>query len=265
MGPNLRLFLILWIAGMTGVLSLLLVDISAVIAAIPLPEGTPPPDLPPPALLKLATVAQPAVLMSIAIIVGIFLAPKMGLHAPVAEAFANHEPLWPALRPQLMPAIIAGLASGIAIVITWVVAKPFMPAEFVVRAEEFNNFVPHAVRILYGGITEELLLRWGVMTFLIWLLSRIFRRLAPAAGPPHWILFVISIVVSAVTFGLGHLPVASMLAGELTVPIVIYVITANSLFGIAAGFLYWRRGLEAAMLAHMFAHVVLIAAIYLAF
>jgi len=54
-----------------------------------------------------------------------------------------------------------------------------------------------------------------------------------------------------------------MLAGSLTLPLVIYVITANSIFGIAAGFLYWKKGLEAAMIAHIFAHVVLISAIHL--
>jgi hypothetical protein len=48
-------------------------------------------------------------------------------------------------------------------------------------------------------------------------------------------------------------------------PLVVYVISANSLFGFVAGFLYWRRGLEAAMIAHMFAHVVLLAAIFLSF
>ena len=56
-----------------------------------------------------------------------------------------------------------------------------------------------------------------------------------------------------------------MLAGGLTAPIVVYVITANSIFGTVAGFLYWRRGLEAAMIAHISAHVVLITAIYFAF
>ena len=63
---------------------------------------------------------------------------------------------------------------------------------------------------------------------------------------------------------MGHLPIASMLAGGLTAPLVIYVITANSIFGIVAGFLYWRRGLEAAMIAHISTHLVLISAIYLA-
>jgi hypothetical protein len=59
---------------------------------------------------------------------------------------------------------------------------------------------------------------------------------------------------------MGHLPIAFVLGGGLTMPMVIYVVAANSLFGIVAGFLYWRIGLEAAMIAHIFVHVVLLAA-----
>ena len=259
MADNKRLFLIIWLAGMAGVLSFLLVDISALVMALPVPEGMPPPELPPPALLKLASVLQPAVLVSVAVIIGIWLAPKVGLHAPAAEAYANREPIWPSLRPQIVPGIAAGIVCGIAIVATWIIAKPSMPAEFVTRALDFNKFIPHAVRILYGGFTEEILLRWGLMTFLVWLFWRIFHR---GRSEVRAVFVIGAIVLSAIVFGAGHLPIASALSGGLTLPIVIYVIVANSLFGIAAGFLYWRRGLEAAMLAHMFAHVVLIAAIY---
>ena len=268
MTPTKRLFLILWLAGLAGVLSLLLVDVQAVIKALPLPEGTPPPDLPPPALLKLATITQPAVLMSIAVVIGMWLAPKVGLHAPGAEAFAHSRPVWPELKPQFLPGVVAGLACGVAIIAVWIAAKPFMGVEFVERAQEFNKFVPHSVRVLYGGFTEEILLRWGMMTFLIWLLAAILdRKRNPRDGgndeAPRSIFFVVAILVSAFLFGVGHLPIASALAGGLTPPIFLYVVIGNSIFGIVAGFLYWRRGLEAAMLAHISAHVVLIAVIYL--
>jgi membrane protease YdiL (CAAX protease family) len=261
MTQNKRLFLILWIAGLAGVLSLLLVDISALVAAIPLPEGSPPPELPPPALLKLVAIIQPAVLTSFAVLIGVWLSPKVGLHAPIAEAIARSEPILPGLKSQTLPGVIAGLVSGVAIVAVWIIAKPFLPEVFLARAEDFNRLIPHAVRIFYGGLTEEILLRWGVMTFLVWLMSLIFQRDRSA---PRGIIFVAAIFISAILFGLGHLPIASLLAGGLTVPVVGYVLSANSLFGIVAGFLYWRRGLEAAMLAHMSAHVVLITAIYLA-
>ena len=36
--------------------------------------------------------------------------------------------------------------------------------------------------------------------------------------------------------------------------------SANALFGFVAGFLYWRRGLEAAMIAHMVAHLIMVSA-----
>ena len=247
---------------MLGIASFLLVDLHALISAIPLPPGEPPVELPPPALLKLVSVIQPAIITTLAVVVGVWLSTSVGLHSPAAEAAANGEPFLSRLKPQILPGIIAGLLSGVAIVTSWVVAKPFLSAEFVARAQDFNKFMPHITRFLYGGFTEELLLRWGVMTFLIWAPWRLFQK---GQGRPRTGYFVGAILISAVLFGIGHLPIASMLAGGLTAPLVIYVITANAIFGIVAGFLYWKKGLEAAMIAHISAHLVLITAIYLAF
>ncbi len=247
---------------MLGVASFLFVDLPALLAAMPQRPGEPPVELPPPALLKLISVIQPTVITTLAVLVGVWLAERVGLHAPAAEAAARGDGFLSNLRPQILPGVIAGLATGVAIVASWVVAKPFLTAEFVTRAQEFNKFMPHITRFLYGGITEELLLRWGVMTFLVWVAWRLLQK---GEGEPKSIYFVGAIVLSAVIFGMGHLPIASMLSGGLTLPLVIYVIAGNSIFGIVAGFLYWRRGLEAAMLAHMSAHLVLILAIYLAF
>jgi hypothetical protein len=133
-----------------------------------------------------------------------------------------------------------------------------MPPELAARAEAFNRVMPAAFRLLYGGFTEELLLRWGVMTFFVWLPWRIFRK---GEGPPPTAYFVVAILASALLFGIGHLPVAVALSGTLNAPTVVFVIAANSLFGIVAGFLYWKRGLESAMIAHITAHIVLLTAI----
>jgi hypothetical protein len=40
------------------------------------------------------------------------------------------------------------------------------------------------------------------------------------------------------------------------------VIVANSAFGIVTGYLYWKYGLESAIVAHMLGHVVLVTATY---
>jgi hypothetical protein len=245
-------------AGLLGILSFLLVDLQAVIMSLP---QEPEVELPPPVLFKLITIIQPTVIMTVAVLVGVWLAERVGLHAPAAEAAAKGEGFLEKLKPQLLPGIIAGLASGVAIALSWIVAKPFFTDEFIARAQEFNKFMPHLTRFLYGGFTEELLLRWGIMTFLVWAAWRLFQK---GEGTPKSVYVVGAIIVSALVFGIGHLPIASMLAGGLSLPLVIYVITGNSIFGIVAGFLYWRRGLEAAIIAHISAHVVLISAIYLA-
>jgi len=255
-----RLFLVLWVLGIAGVLSFLMVDLEALIGMMPLPEDQKA-EMPPWYVIKLASVAQPAILVTLAVVIGVWLAPKVGLRAPATEAFAERRTILPELRPLILPGMVAGILSGIAIVACWLLFRPFLDAEFVVRSEAFNKLIPAAVRFLYGGLTEEVLLRWGMMTFLVWLFWQLFGRGSerPAGGA-----FVGAIMVSALLFGAGHLPIASMLSGGLTVPLTLFVITANSIFGIVAGFLYWRRGLESAIIAHIFAHVVLLSAVYFA-
>lgn len=243
---------------MLGTLSLLFLDLSAIIAAVPLPAGSDPVELPPMPLLKVISLIQPTVLITIAAAVGCGLASRVGLHAPAAEAFVSRENTLESLKPQIVVGIIAGILSGIAIIAAWMLAKPYLSPDFIARAEEFNRILPHATRFLYGGFTEEILFRWGLMTLLVWIAWKIFQK---GDGPPRAAFVIASIFISAVLFGAGHLPVASLLSGGLTFPLVMYVLIANSVFGIVAGFLYWKRGLESAMIAHIFTHVVLIAAI----
>ncbi|HSB27865.1 MAG TPA: CPBP family intramembrane glutamic endopeptidase [Pyrinomonadaceae bacterium] len=258
MRPKTKLFVILWIAGMTGILSFLLVDLSALLANLPATAGKAMPFSP--LGIKLLGVIQPTVLMSIAVLVGTTLARKVGLSAPAAEAVAQGQSLTSALKPQIVPAVIGGFAGGAAIVSIWLIWKRFLPPVFVSQAEKLSTVLPLPTRLLYGGITEELLLRWGVMTFLVWLAWRLFQR---GRGRPRPINFVIAIVISSVVFGMGHLPVASALGAGLTMTIVAYVVIANSIFGLVAGYLYWQRGLEAAIMAHMSAHVLFVTLMYL--
>ena len=251
-----RQFLILWIAGISGVLSFLLVDISALLAHLPVAAEAKMPFSP--LMLKLISLIQPAVLLSIAVFVGVALASRVGLFSPAAEAAADKGNVASALKPQIVPGLIGGLMGGIAIPLTWLLWKPFLPPVFVSRAEQLNKILPTLTRLLYGGITEELLLRWGVMTLLVWLAWRLLQK---GRGKPRVICFVSAIIISSVVFGLGHLPLASVLAVDFTVAIVSYIVVANSLFGLIAGYLYWKKGLEAAIIAHMLTHVVLIAAV----
>src|SRR5437762_559700 len=187
-----RLFLILWIAGMAGVLSILLIDLSALLANLPVAAGASMPF--PPLMAKLLSVLQTTVLLTIAVLVGVALAPKVGLSSPGAEAVAAGGNPFAVLKPQIVPALIGGFVAGVAIVLAWLLWKPFLPAIFVIRAERLNRSLPFPTRLLYGGITEEVLLRWGVMTFLVWLSWRLFQK---GPGQPRAIWFASAIIISS--------------------------------------------------------------------
>jgi hypothetical protein len=252
-----RLFFILLTAGLAGVFSFLLVDLSALVALLPVTTGTGIPRITP--AIKLLSLIQPAMLLALAVFSGVALAHRVGLSSPAAEAAASGSGVWPALKPQIVPGIIGGLSGGGSIVAITLLAKPFLSAETVERIAAFGRLVPLPTRLLYGGITEELLLRWGLMTLLVWVAWRFLQR---REGEPKAACVVGAIVISSLVFGVGHLPVAYMILPEATIVMTLYVIVANSIFGLIAGYLYWKRGLESAMLAHMLAHVVMLTASY---
>ena len=71
-----------------------------------------------------------------------------------------------------------------------------------------------------------------------------------------------AIIISAIIFGLGHLPFAFAIVPNANVALILYVISGNFIFGSTAGFLYWKKGLESAIMAHMMAHIVMLTAIW---
>ena len=252
-----RLFVILWLAGFAGVLSFLLVDLNALLSQLPVPAGKEVLRFTP--AIKFLSLIQPMVLMSAAVLIGVALASKVGLSSPVAEAAAGKRSIGSALKPQVIPGLIGGLIGGVAVIINWLSWKAFLPAEFVARSGQLNKLIPLPTRLLYGGFTEELLLRWGLMTLLVWAAWRLFQR---RQGEPSAYWFIGAIIVSSVIFGLGHLPILVALVPDASVALILYVVVGNSVFGLIVGYLYWKKGLESAMIAHMFAHVVMLTAIF---
>jgi membrane protease YdiL (CAAX protease family) len=65
-----------------------------------------------------------------------------------------------------------------------------------------------------------------------------------------------AIVAAAILFGLQHLPAASLTVA-VTPLITVRAIVLNGIGGVIFGAMYWKRGLEAAMLSHFAADLVL--------
>jgi membrane protease YdiL (CAAX protease family) len=86
------------------------------------------------------------------------------------------------------------------------------------------------------------------------LLAAGFTRLARRMRAPPQTGIRLAIVASALVFGVAHLPALTTAAGTPGTDTALFVVIANAAFGLAAGWLCWRRGLEAAILAHILAH-----------
>lgn len=238
--PRLRLGLFLWLAAMVGVVVVTVTMLPQLLGEFTLPA--------PLWVILLASLAQSSVLLALAVWSGVALAPKVGLGAPAFEAAATGRSVASALWPQLVPGLEAGVLGGIGLFAIGGYASPAALAEVQQRFE-----LPILGRVLYGGITEEVLLRWGLMTALVWLAWRFLQR---RQGTPRATNFWLAIVVSALLFAAGHLPAAAVLIGHLTAELVLFVVGVNTAFGVLFGWLYWRYGLEAAMIAHATAHLV---------
>ncbi|TXC67001.1 CPBP family intramembrane metalloprotease [Piscinibacter aquaticus] len=110
-----------------------------------------------------------------------------------------------------------------------------------------------AIGMLYGGLAEEVMMRWGVMSLLAWALWRAGRRSSASETQPSRRVVWAAIGASALVFALAHLPAVAQSA-PLSPALVARTLALNALGGIVYGWLYWRRGLESAMLAHASTH-----------
>src|SRR5690606_37422089 len=177
------------------------------------------------------------------------------LRAPVVEAVTgtgDGVTAREALRPQVVPALVGGVAGGVLLTVFYGIMAGSLPPEFVSVGK--GVALPWYSKLLYGGITEEILVRWGVMSFLVWASYRLTQRKDSEVGAHN---FVIGILIAALVFAAGHLPAALAISSQLTAPLVAYILVGNASFGVIAGYLYWKLGLECAILAHMVAHLVM--------
>jgi hypothetical protein len=197
--------------------------------------------------LQVASAVQGAVLVLIAAVMGVALAPRVGLAAPVVTAMASRAGVLEALRPQLVPGLVGG-GVGAAVILGF---HAFAPASL--DAIQPATPLPLVVRVLYGGVTEEVLVRWGLMTFVAWAGWRVLGRGSQRPSPG---IIWAAIAISALVFGASHLPSVTQSVTALSGYLAAYVIVGNALFGLVAGYLFWRYGLEAAVIAHVSAHVL---------
>ncbi|XAM51816.1 hypothetical protein TVTCOM_19290 [Terrisporobacter vanillatitrophus] len=108
--------------------------------------------------------------------------------------------------------------------------------------------------IIYGGIAEEVLLRLFTLSFIVFILYKVFARKKDKTNIPNSIYFI-SIFIAAILFAIGHLPMTMSIFGIVDMAVILRMLILNGIPGIFFGYLYWKKGLEYAIISHMFIHI----------
>ncbi len=251
---NWRVFFILWVAAILAsiaVLPYVLELQGSAIETMDLPISLP--------ALIAVQIVQGAVLFAIIIFAGMLFAGRVGLGTPILDSVARSESVSDKVRAILPLSVGLGVVASLLIIGMDLILQPALLKEIGDSANALNlqNAQPAVwkgfLASFYGGIAEEILLRLFVMSLLAWL-GRFVNK--TQEGKPTSVVFWTANILAAILFGLGHLPATAMLI-PLTPLVITRAILLNGIGGVIFGWLYWKRGLESAMVAHFSADIVL--------
>jgi hypothetical protein len=190
---------------------------------------------------------NPLVLLVLAAWCGALTAHRVGLYSVLAGTAGPES-----RQKGWALAAAVGLCSGVGLVVLDQIAAPWLgaPWERFLQQGSQPSVLVLGTGILYGGITEEILMRWGLMGSVTWALWALTGKRHPVRA------LVVAAVVTAGVFGAGHLPVLATQV-ELTSAVVARTLALNGLAALVYAWVFCRHHLEAAMLCHACTHAAM--------
>jgi len=170
---TLRPFLVLGVLGLAGVAALVPTLAPLLERIRGLPEAPPIPD----AALLLLLLAQPALLALVGVALGVAFAERAGFESWILRRSRGEAAAFQARRLPGTLALAALVATAVAALD--LVLRARFPASY--GALPRLDDIPAAARLaalLYGGVTEELVMRFGLMSALAVLGIRLLGRRA---------------------------------------------------------------------------------------
>ncbi|MDI9818500.1 MULTISPECIES: CPBP family intramembrane metalloprotease [unclassified Legionella] len=180
---------------------------------------------------------------------GTVLSPKTGLNAPLLESMLQAAPFLIQAQESLLPVLLYTIVGLLGFFILY-----YGLAASILDEQTLQNM--HKVRaalgldgcILYGGVVEEIITRWGLMNVIA------FFAILFSGRNNAYVIWT-AILLSGLFISLGQLP-AYIAAGCQSSRRFIYsMLLLNGWQAALFGWLFWQYGLLAAIVAHMLFHL----------
>ncbi|WP_028388162.1 type II CAAX prenyl endopeptidase Rce1 family protein [Legionella fairfieldensis] len=193
-------------------------------------------------------VSQSLIMVMVMSFVGSLLSVRTGLTAPILDALLQGQFVVNNVQAMLLPVFLYTLGGLLVFFVLYygVVAS--------ILDENTQQIMQkmHAASgldgcVLYSGIAEEILVRWGLMNMVAF-----FAMLL--TGSRNTISVWTAILVSGMLFSLGQVPVYLAAGCQPHRRFIYSIFMLNTWQAILFGWLFWQYGLLASIISHMLFH-----------
>ena len=214
--------------------------------------------VPPIVVLVVSTLMRNLFVLGLAAGLGLWLAHRIGLGAPYLEnrldgAPPPAEPLasivWPAILWATLTALIA---FGIDAVFYYGLGVDVPAPEIHARIDVV--WWRSGLASLWAPFGEEILDRLFLLSLIAWLGMKLFR--VSGEGRGRTIALWTANLATALFFGWYHIENEQLFVNPVPAIVAWRTVLIVAPAGLAFGWLYWRRGLEAAILSHFVIDVI---------
>ncbi|KXS42531.1 MAG: Abortive infection protein [Methanolobus sp. T82-4] len=205
-----------------------------------------------PPMILATQFARGTILLILAILTGIVLGKKVGLKTPVLESLFEGKGLPADFYQSLKLSVILGVFAGTLIFAT----DRFVFSMFIEPLTPLLSSPPLWQRFFYSfyaGIIEEIVLRFFLLTLLVWITWKIKRT--PEDRPTDMGVWL-SILLVSVLYGIGYISSLS-LPTDPGLIVDLGIVSLGMVTGTIFGWLYWKKGLEASIIANFTASLTL--------
>ncbi len=200
-------------------------------------------------ILLVIQILQNTVIFAVFIFIGLHLAKRVGLGLPILESWLEGKEIKAYLKSILGISIALGVLAAVLIIGIDLLFSSFASPLNKISPPIWQGFLAS----FYGGIGEEVIMRLFLMTLLVWISYKIKRT---EEDKPTDLGVWLAIIMTAIIFGIGHLPATAALT-QITPLVVARAIILNGIAGVLFGWLYWKKGLESAMISHFSGDIIL--------